>query len=97
MSVAGTNANKFNITYSYVKREYISQAMAKQNCISGVLGFFASLIGIVILTYIQNNNNTFFGIHVYGQQVLSAISFLIILGAGVYDRKVVEKQEIMVQ
>lgn len=97
VSVAGTNANKFNITYSYVKSEYIAQAMAIQNCISGVLGFVASLAGSVILSYIQNNNNTLFGIHVYGQQVLSAISFLIILGAVVYDRKVVEKQEIMVQ
>ena len=71
--------------------------MAIQNCISGVLGFFASLTGSVILSYIQNNNNTLFGIHMYGQQVLSAISFLIILVAVAYDRMVVEKQDIMVQ
>lgn len=97
VSVAGTNANKLNITYSYVKSEYITQAMAIQNCISGVLGFGASLVGSFILSYIQKNGNMLFGISVYGQQVLSAISLLIVIGAIVYDRLVVEKQNIMVQ
>ena len=97
VSVAGTNANKFNITYSYVKSEYIAQAMAIQNCISGVLGFCATLMGSYVLSHIQNNGNILFGIPVYGQQVLSAISLIIVLCCIVYDRVVVEKQETMLQ
>lgn len=97
VSVAGTNANKFNITYSYVKRKYIAQAMAIQNCISGVLGFFASIAGSYILAYVQQNGNAVFGIPVYGQQLLSAVSLIILVCAIVFDRLVVEKQEIMLQ
>lgn len=97
VSVAGTNANKFNITYSYVRNEYIAQAMAIQNSISGVLGFAASIAGSRILAHIQANGNTLFGIPLYGQQVLSAISLIIICGAIIYDRMVIEKQEIMIQ
>lgn len=97
ISIAGTNANKFNITYSYVKSEYIIQAMAIQNCISGVLGFCASIVGSCILSAIQKNGNVVFGVSIYGQQVLSAISLLIIISAIIYDRVVIEKQEIMLQ
>lgn len=97
VSVAGTNANKFNITYSYVKSEYIAQAMAIQNCISGVLGFLAALVGSRILAFVQGNGNMIFGIHIYGQQILSGISLIIVLTAIVYDRLVVEKQKVKVQ
>ena len=97
VSIAGTNANRFNITYSYVKCEYIAQAMTIQNSISGVLGFLATLLGSVILSYIQENGNMLFGIPVYGQQVLSAISLVIVAAAIIYDRVVIEKQEVMLQ
>ena len=97
VSIAGTNANKFNITYSYVKSEYLVQAMAIQNCISGVLGFCASLVGSFILSYIQKNGNMIFGVSVYGQQVLSAVSLIIVLCAIIYDRLVIEKQKIILQ
>lgn len=97
VSVAGTNANKFNITYSYVKNEYIAQAMAIQNSISGVAGFCASLIGSAILSHVQKNGNMLFGIPVYGQQVLSAISLVIVIAAIIFSRTVVEKQKIILQ
>ena len=97
ISVAGTNANKFNITYSYVKNDYIAQAMAIQNCISGVLGFLAALVGSRILDFVQANDNMLFGIHIYGQQLLSGISLVIVIIAIVYDRLVVEKQKVKVQ
>ncbi len=97
VSIGGTNANKFNITYSYVKSDYIAQAMAIQNSISGVLGFLASLMGSVILAKIQANGNMFFGISVYAQQVLSAISLVLIIIAIIYDKLVVEKQKVMIQ
>ena len=73
------------------------KAMAIQNCISGVLGFCATLLGSYVLSHIQNNGNMLFGIPVYGQQVLSAISLIIVLCCIVYDRVVVEKQDVMIQ
>ena len=97
VSFAGTNQNSYNITYSYVKSDYIVQAMAINRSISGILGFCAALVGSRILQTIQNAGNTFLGIPVYGQQILSAISLLIILMAILFSVFVVEKQNRMVQ
>ena len=49
ISLAGSNSNNFNITYSYVKVEYMVQAMAIKQSIAGVMGFVAALIGGFIL------------------------------------------------
>ena len=94
---AGTNQNAFNMVYSYVEQKYIVHAMSIKNCIGGLCGFFASILGGKILDVVQANNNMVFGIHMYGQQILSAISFLIIIVAIIFTRKVIEKQKIIVQ
>lgn len=92
-SFAGTNANTFNIIYSCVPQDYFVPAMALRSSISGICGFLSSLVGSAILAYIQGNGNSLFGISVYGQQVLSLISFLLICVAICFDRLVVEKQQ----
>ena len=75
-SLAGTNQNSFNIIYSYVNTEYITQAMAIQSCTKGICGFIAALIGGKILDAVQKNGNTVLGIPMYGQQLLAGISFI---------------------
>ena len=97
VSLAGTNQNSFNIAYSYVNEKYIVQAMSIKNCIGGLCGFGASILGGKILDLVQGNNNMIFGVHIYGQQLLSLISFAIIMVIIDYIRKVIEKQEIMIQ
>lgn len=96
-SVAGTNQNSFNITYSYVDSKYITQAMAFKNSIGGLCGFAASLAGGKLLSVIQANGNRLFGIPVYGQQVLGAISFVLLITAIIYTTRVIEKQKVMLQ
>lgn len=96
-SVAGTNQNSFNIAYSYVDSKYITQAMAIKNCIGGLFGFGASIVGGKLLDVVQANNNMVFGVHIYGQQILSGISFVVSFIAIVYIKKVIEKQKIMLQ
>lgn len=95
--LAGTNQNSFNITYSYVEAEYITQAMAFKNSIGGIFGFAASIAGSKILSLVQENNNMLFGINIYGQQILSAISFVIVIAAIVFIKLVIEKQKILIQ
>lgn len=97
VSFAGTNQNSYNITYSYVKGEYIVQAMAINRSISGILGFGAALVGGRILQAVQDGGNTFLGVTMYGQQVLSGISLCIILAAVLFSACVMEKQKRMVQ
>ncbi len=96
-SLAGLNMNSFNITYSYVASEYITQAMAIKNCIGGLFGFGASLLGGKLLSMIQANGNMIFGAHIYGQQVLSAISSVLIMVTIIFTKCVIEKQEVMKQ
>lgn len=93
-SLAGTNQNSFNITYSYIEEEYITQAMAIKNSISGICGFIASVFAGRLLSFIQAEGNRFWGIKVYGQQVLSAISLVIIIAAIIFTGKVIENKKI---
>ena len=93
----GISANTSNICYSYVDSEYISDAMAVKNCICGIIGFVSSILGGITLNYIQSNGNMFMGIAMYGQQFLSAVSFVACLMAVFYIKFVVSKQKVIVQ
>ena len=95
--MAGVEGNFINVTYSYVDSRYFAEASAIKNCISGVFGFGASLVGGKILSTIQANGNTLFGYTVYGQQVLFAISFVLLLIAIIFAHFVVGKQKVMIQ
>ncbi len=95
VSCAGTSQNLINLTYSYVDRKYFVQASAVKFSISGLCGFGASMLGSHILNSVQNNGNSLFGITVYGQQVLSAISLAIVLAGIVFVNCVMEKQKII--
>ncbi len=85
--LAGTNMNSYNITYSYVEEAYIAQAMAIKNSIGGLCGFLASILAGRLLEAVQANGNMVLGIPVYGQQLLSGISFLIVVAAIVFMQK----------
>ena len=97
VAMAGSNQNMLSITYSYVDSKYFVQASAIKNSIGGLCGFGASLLASKLLSYIQENNNTLFGIHVYGQQVLSLISLIIVIIAIFYTHFVIGKQKVMKQ
>lgn len=92
---AGINVPITNMAYSYVGQKYLVQALALKGCISGVCGFLASLGAGKLLDVIQSNGNQLFGIHVYGQQVLSFISFLFLVAALLLTRFVIEKQHVL--
>lgn len=97
VAIAGLNQNSFNIAYSYVASDYITEALAIKNCIGGLCGFGASLLGSRILKYIQSNGNSILGIHIYGQQLLGGISFLLVIAALAVMVFVVGKQKVMKQ
>lgn len=96
-SYAGLNQNSFNITYNYVDSKYITQAMAVKNCIGGICGFIASIVGGKVLDIIQSNGNVFLGINIYGQQIMSVVSFAITVSAILFVHFVIEKQTIKKQ
>ncbi len=97
ISMAGTNQNSFNITYSYVDQKYFVYAMAIKTAVGGTLGFSTALAAGKILSYIQANGNEFMGIPMYGQQLLALISFVIMIINILFIQFVVKKQEIKTQ
>jgi len=97
VSLAGTNMNSYNIVYSYVDQRYFTQAMSIKNCISGILGFCASILGGKILNCVQANGNRFLGIPLYGQQLLSAISFVLAVILLIYMKLIIEKEKVKIQ
>ncbi len=97
ISQAGTNQNSFNIVYSYVDSRYISQAMAIKNSMGGICGFGASLLASRILALVQANGNMVFGIKIFGQQLLSGISFIITIVLIFFVHFVIAKKKVRIQ
>jgi len=96
-SVAGGGSNFVNCVYSYVDGRCFSQALSVMNTIGGISSFVASILGSMLLSHIQANGNMFFGMPVYGQQVMAVISVVIIIFCLLFNRLVVQKQKIMIQ
>lgn len=84
VSQAGIAQNLLNIVYDYVPAEYFVQASSIRSCVSGVCGFGASLVGSGVLSAIQSQGNRLWGFPLYGQQALSAISFVLTVLAAFY-------------
>lgn len=97
ISLAGSNQNSFNIAYSYVDKKFVAQAMALRASVSGIVGFFASLLGGRILHIVQSHGNMILGFNILGQQLLGAISCIVMLATALYTHLVIEKQEIKIQ
>lgn len=97
VSLAGTSNNATLITYNYVEENHLIQAMAVKNCIGGLAGFFVSLIAAKLLDFVQTNGNSIFGIQIYGQQLLSAISLILSIVSIIYIRKVINKMKVKIQ
>jgi hypothetical protein len=95
--LAGVSGNITNITYSYVDSRYFAEASAIKNSIAGLCGFGVTLIGGKIMDVVEANGNMVFGIHMYGQQLLSAISFVMLIITILFTHFVVAKQKVMIQ
>lgn len=63
------------LAFEYVKPDNRTGAVAITQAVGGVCGFIGSLFGAWILEHIENAGNSFLGLSVYPQQILSAISF----------------------
>ena len=69
------------------------QAYALQQCVAGAAGFIVTTLVSLLVSHIQQSGNVFLGLHVYAQQVASAIGFLITLGILFYLNLVVSTKK----
>ncbi len=77
MYSGGSNSAKINMVFDMVAHDQVSDALAFSQAVSGVVGFGATLLVSPLVSMIQKNGNTFFGIPVYAQQVLSVLALIL--------------------
>lgn len=89
--MGGINSAETNIVFDYVAPERRTSVLAVKQTLGGVLGFVATLAATPLVEYIQQRGNIVFGRTVYAQQILAAISFLLVVCLLIYLKKVVYK------
>lgn len=72
---AGVSASR-NLIFEYVEYFKRADALALMQTITGLCGFFTTLLVSPLVGRIQANGNRFLGQHFYAQQILSIIAFL---------------------
>lgn len=70
----------YNMLLEYVGPTYYMYGLSLVACISGICSFAISFLAAWLLETIQSMGNTLFGMTVYAQQILSAISAVLTLG-----------------
>ncbi len=78
-SLGGTNAGRTNLCLDYAKREDRRYILGIQSAISGVCGFFVTVLASFMVERVEQNGNMLFGFSVYPQQILFAISAVMLL------------------
>lgn len=91
VAMAGINSATINLIYDYVEQEKRTGALALNGTLSGFAGFLTTLLISPLVSYIQGNGNVLFGISVYAQQVVSAISVLLLMAVLVYLNVVIQR------
>ena len=84
IAMAGINSGSSNLIFSYVKGQKRAAALAFSQACSGIVGFLATCAFSPLVNYIQNNGNVFAKIHVYPTQVVSCITFILLIGLMFY-------------
>ncbi|MGL6173422.1 MAG: MFS transporter [Cellulosilyticaceae bacterium] len=90
---AGIGPGMFSIQLDFSPSGDRTEYLGINAAIMGTCGFLSSLVGGSILQFILNHNNSLFGIQLYGQQVLSFISGILLFVLVLYIHFGIEKNQ----
>jgi MFS family permease len=90
---AGITSGEINLIYECVDHEHRMGALALKGTLSGLAGFATTLLISPLIDRIQANGNKFLGLDLYAQQVLSAMTCLILVGLLIYIHFLTRKKE----
>lgn len=79
LATAGIDNCEMNLAYGMVKEKERVGALALRMAIGGIVGFLTTLAISPLVSYIQNSGNTFLGLNVYAQQVISALGAAVVI------------------
>lgn len=86
IALGGMNSALINLVFDYVPIDKRSDSLAICQAASGAAGFVATLSVSPLIASIQANGNRLLGGHLYAQQVVSGIAFVIVMAAIIYIR-----------
>ena len=89
--MAGINSSAINLIYDATPRERRTGALAIRGALAGFVGFFSTLAVRPLVKYIQDSENSIFGVSVYAQQVVSVIAFVLVVVNIIYLNTVLKK------
>ena len=96
ISMAGINSALINLCYDYVGEEKRRDALAVSQAISGLVGFGTTSLVSLLVSYIQKNDNSLFGMGVYAQQVCSFIALIFTILCILYVSIFMNKKSVQV-
>lgn len=92
IAMGGINSALINLVFDYTTPEHRSDALAVNQALSGLAGFLSTLGASVLVSFIQKNSNTLFGIKIYAQQVTSFIALCVTVVTVLYVYFVIIKR-----
>ena len=84
VAMGGINSALINLCYDYVSPEKRVHALAVTQALAGLAGFFSTLLTSILVGKIQGNGNSFLGMSLYAQQVVSALAAILTVAVIVY-------------
>lgn len=94
ISMGGINSALINLIFDHVASEKRADSLAISQASAGAAGFLTTLCVSPLVSNIQNNGNTLFGLNIYAQQAITVISLIAIIVAVIYVRIVIMKKSI---
>ena len=89
---AGFGNGVMNLVYDTVDKNERTGAFALYNAFAGLAGFLTTLLCSTVVSAIQAGGNTVFGMSMYAQQFLSAVSSAVVVLSIVYMNTVLKKK-----
>ncbi|MDF2543299.1 MAG: major facilitator superfamily 1 [Herbinix sp.] len=84
----------FGIQLDFFKNEKRMIWLTLVSSISGIFGFFVSVLGGRILDYLQKHSPVILGVKIYAQQILNLFGFFVILCTFIYIKLYIETEKI---
>ena len=87
-AMGGINSAEINLVFDSLSPDKRKNTLSIKQIAYGLCGFTATLIATPLVNYVQASDNTLLGIPVYAQQVLSFVSFILVIILLIYVDKV---------
>jgi len=88
IALGGINSALTNLIFEYIPSKSSADALAVTQAFSGLAGFLTTLCISPLVSYIQNNGNSLFGLPIYAQQFVTLIALVFTVLAIFYTRYV---------